>query len=393
MPDAAILPQNTAATTMNAADAALQAFLEQRRHDLSIRALEQNDHLIDFASNDYLSLSRSAWLKQEIIKDMQGSYRYHPDGATGSRLISGNHAIYEQLERRIADHHRAEAALLFNSGYDANLGFFSAVPQHGDLILADELVHASIRDGLKLTRGTSQYFLHNDLNELEGLLKCARGTVFIIVEAVYSMDGDFAPLKELVAMAKKYGAHLVVDEAHAVGLFGPAGAGRVVELGLEKEVYARIITYGKAFGSHGAAVIGSAILKQFLINYARSFIFTTALPLYSVLRLNKVYDILSNGYNRSKVINNLCGFVEKGLEGLVDARLLPGNSQIKSLVIPGNDNAKAVSVALKEAGIYAKAILYPTVPRGKERLRICVHAHNTKQEVDLLVSTIRTVIQ
>ena len=373
---------------MNQVDKALADILRQRQDDLLFRELEDNSHLIDFASNDYLGLARSAWLKQQVEQELK-RYPYYKEGATGSRLITGNHTKYVELEERIATYHLAESGLMFNSGYDANLGFFSAVPQPGDLVLADELVHASIRDGLKLTRGNRSYFLHSDLVDLEHKLSEEAQNKFVVVESVYSMDGDFAPLLELVKLCRKFDAHLVVDEAHATGLFGPRGAGRVVGLGLEKEVYARVITFGKALGSHGAIVLGSQTLTSFLVNYARSFIYTTALPFVSIIRLEKVYDILSKQEDKVNVVSNLCEFIEVGLEDLPHVRLLPGNSHIKSLLIPGSEQAKHVSSQLRRAGIYAKAILYPTVPRGKERIRICVHAFNTKAEIETLVTTIK----
>lgn len=378
---------------MNRADKALADILRQRQDKMLLRQLEDNTNLIDFASNDYLGLSRSAWLKQQVEEELRLHYPYHREGATGSRLISGNEQLYEEVEQRIADYHLAEAGLLFNSGYDANVGFFSSVPQSGDLVIADELVHASIRDGIKMTRGKSTYFLHNDLADLQRKLQQPARNKFVVVESVYSMDGDFAPLKELVEFCRLFDAFLVVDEAHATGLFGPQGEGRVVELGLQNEVYARIITFGKALGSHGAIVLGSDTLRSFLVNYARSFVFTTALPFSSVIRLKKVYDILSKQNNNAKLISKLSGSVENLLEGMSKATLLPGNSQIKSLLVPGNDCAKRVSGQLRDVGIYAKAILYPTVPRGKERIRICVHAFNTSQEVELLCTTIKQTLK
>lgn len=374
---------------MHQADRALSDILHTRKEDLSIRSLEDHRGYIDLASNDYLGLSRSAWLRQQVDMAMQQHYPYVAEGATGSRLISGQHELFKRLEDRIATYHKAEAALLFNSGYDANLGFFASVPQPGDLVLADELIHASVRDGLKLTRGNCDYFLHNDLVDLERRLGVNAKNKFVVVESIYSMDGDLAPLKELIELCEKYEAELVVDEAHATGIFGMKGEGRVVEQGLEDKVYARVITYGKALGSHGAVVVGSAILKDFLVNYARSFIYTTALPFSSVLRLEKVYDILSNQDHNINVLSVLCGVVKVELNDLPQGVVLTGDHHIKSLLVPGNDRAKAVSSALESEGVYAKAILYPTVPKGKERIRLCLHSFNTEEEIKLCADTIK----
>lgn len=377
---------------MHQADRVLSDILQSRKQDLSIRSLEDHRGYIDFASNDYLGLSRSAWLRQQVDLAMKKQYAYVAEGATGSRLISGQNGLFKNLEDRIAAYHYAEAALLFNSGYDANLGFFAAVPQPDDLVIADELIHASVRDGMKLTRGDREFFLHNDLTDLEAKLDRKANNKFVVVESIYSMDGDLAPLKELVELCEKYDAQLVVDEAHATGIFGAKGEGRVVELGLQDKVYARVVTYGKALGSHGATVLGSAVLKEFLVNYARSFIYTTALPFSSILRLKKVYDILSKQKHRVIVLSELCALVEEELKVLPEEVTLTGDHHIKSLLVPGNDRAKAVSAALEKEGIYAKAILYPTVPKGKERIRLCIHSFNTKEEIRLLADTIKRAL-
>lgn len=377
---------------MHQADRTLSDILQSRKQDLSIRSLEDHRDYIDFASNDYLGLSRSAWLRQQVEMSMKEQYPYVAEGATGSRLISGQHDLFRGLEDRIAAYHYAEAALLFNSGYDANLGFFASVPQPGDLVIADELIHASVRDGLKLTRGECDYFLHNDLEDLEQRLTVKAKNKFVVVESLYSMDGDLAPLVELVDLCEKYEAKLVVDEAHATGIFGSKGEGRVVELGLQDKVYARVVTYGKALGSHGASVLGPIVLKEFLVNYARSFIYTTALPFSSILRLQKVYDILSKQCYNVNVLSVLCGMLKVELKDMPADALLSGDNHIKSLLLSGNDRAKAVSSALKREGIYAKAILYPTVPKGKERIRLCVHSFNTEQEIKLCADTIKRAL-
>lgn len=372
-------------------DERLAQILQGRQNELSFRQLEQNNHLVDFASNDYLGLARNEELRQKTDEDYRILIQL-PSGATGSRLISGNHPFYEQLESQIAAYHDAASGLIFNSGYDANLGFFSAVPQPGDVVFADELVHASIRDGLKMTRAASSYFLHNNLNDLEEKLRQPAANKFIAVESIYSMDGDFAPLTELVELAEKYGANLVVDEAHATGIFGPKGEGRVVALGLQNRVYARVHTFGKALGGHGAIVLGSTVLRSFLINYARSFIYTTALPLHSLLWAKNAYDIMSKICHKNIEMSILRDSLQQNLQDWAGGSLSANSGPIQSLVIPGNGQAKTVSKALAGAGFYAKAILYPTVPKGKERLRICLHHFNNKEEVVGLCNTIKTTL-
>ena len=266
--------------------------------------------------------------------------------------------------------------------------FWSSVPQYNDLILFDELMHASIRDGLKLTRGKAVSFRHNDLEDLKEKLSGGFENKYVAVESVYSMDGDFGLLKELAEICEAMNANLVVDEAHATGLFGPKGEGRVVELGLEGKCFARVHTFGKALGSQGAIVLGSETLKEFLINFSRPFIFSTALPFYALVSIKVAYDILSNDSHSKLIIRDLFELFEQELKVNGRAKLLPSESPIQSIIIPGNEQAKQISEQLERAGFYAKAILYPTVPRGKERIRFCFHSFNTKEQVEELVQVL-----
>lgn len=377
---------------MKSAEQTMFSFLQKRKADLSIRKLTNKDHLVDFCSNDYLGFSRSALLQHRAEEEMK-QHHFHKQGATGSRLISGNSAYIEQLEKYISEYHNAESSLIFNSGYDANIGLFSSVPQKGDVIVYDELIHASIRDGIKMSRAEAVSFNHNDLNDLHSKMKMSILNTYISIESVYSMDGDFAPLKEIVALAKEYNANIIVDEAHATGLFGYNGGGLVQQFGLEQDVFARVHTFGKAMGCHGAVVLGSEVLKQFLVNYARSFIFTTALPFHSLATIKCAYDILSKQKNKVNKINFLVNLFKKSIKVNNIAWLIPSNSPIQSIVIPGNDKAKQVSAELEKAGFYAKAILYPTVPKGVERIRICIHSFNTAEQVLGLTEVLNKILK
>jgi 8-amino-7-oxononanoate synthase len=376
---------------MNLAEQTLLAILQKREADLSIRKLTNKYHLVDFCSNDYLGFSGSALLQHRVEEEAK-LYHFHKQGATGSRLISGNSTYIEQLEKYISEYHNAESSLMFNSGYDANVGLFSSVPQKGDLIIYDELVHASIRDGIKMSRAEAVAFRHNDLEDLHNKLKMSSLNAYISIESVYSMDGDFAPLKEIVSIAKQYNTQVIVDEAHATGLFGKNGAGLVQQFGLEQDVFARVHTFGKAMGCHGAVVLGSEVLKQFLVNYARSFIFTTALPFHSLVSIKCAYDILAKQQNKIQKISYLVDLLKKSIQVNKNAWLIPSESPIQSVVIPGNDSVKLVAAELEKAGFYAKAILYPTVPKGAERIRICIHSFNTEKQVLGLTETINSVI-
>lgn len=368
----------------------LQSFLNKRQQDLSIRTLQQKNHLVDFCSNDYLGFASSALLKHKTAEIIR-QYPFQNSGATGSRLISGNNAFAEELENILAKFHNTEAALLFNSGYDANLGFFSSVPQKHDLIIFDELVHASIRDGIKMSRANAISFSHNNLEDLAHQIQAQQyEQLYVVVESIYSMDGDEAPLQALVALCKKQQAHLIVDEAHATGIYGKNGEGLVQQLNIESEVFARIHTFGKALGCHGAVVVGSNILKQFLVNYARSFIYTTALPFHSLASISAAYKLLPFQNIKRQKLNTLIQLFKEKTTGKLP--LLESNSPIQSIILSGNKKTKNISLKLENEGFYAKAILHPTVAKGSERIRICLHSFNTNQEVtklaDILIKNI-----
>ncbi len=376
---------------MKSAEQTMLSFLQKREADLSIRKLANKDHLVDFCSNDYLGFSRSVLLKHRVEEEAK-HFHFHKQGATGSRLISGNSEYIEHLEKKIADFHKADASLIFNSGYDANIGLLSSVPQKGDIIFFDELIHASIRDGIKMSRAEAVAFKHNDLEDLYHKLKLCKLNAYIAIESVYSMDGDFAPLEAIIDLSRQFNAEVIVDEAHATGLFGNNGEGLVQQYGLEKDVFARVHTFGKAMGCHGATVLGSEILKQFLINYSRSFIFTTALPFHSLATIKCAYDLLTKQKNKIQKIKYLVHLFKTKIQLNNNAYLIPSESPIQSIVIPGNDRAKQVSAELEKAGFYAKAILYPTVPKGAERIRICIHSFNTEEQVLGLVKVLNKSI-
>lgn len=354
----------------------MQEVLKERNSASLYRSLQVPDGLIDFCSNDYLSFARNP---------CTGDARQLNSGSTGSRSISGNSAFAEQLEREIAEFHHAEAALLFNSGYDANLGLFSCLPSRGDTLITDELIHASIIDGCRLSYANRLRFAHNDTRELEKKLRLATGTVFVAVESVYSMDGDMAPLAEIADLCIAYGAQLIVDEAHATGVFGTQGRGLVNACGLEDKIFARVHTFGKALGCHGAAVVGSDLLRNYLINFARSFIFTTALPPQSLLAIQAAYTRLrEEKIDRAYLHDLIRSFRESFVPG-AGMELLKSMSPIQSVVIPGAQRAKEIAAGLQSGGFDVRAITPPSVAAGKERLRISLHLHNTPEEISRLL--------
>ena len=354
----------------------IQQKLEERKANNALRTLKTNKQLIDFCSNDYLGFAR-----EKVIHQVEAELEQY--GATGSRLISGNHAITEEVESFLANFYKAESALIFNSGYSANLGFFSSVPQRGDTIIYDELIHASIRDGIRLSNANSFSFKHNNIEELQNKIAKAEGNIYVVVESVYSMDGDSAPLKEITEICAKIGVALIVDEAHAVGIFGK-GKGLVEELGLEQQVFARVITFGKAYGCHGAAILGSNDLKDYLINFSRPLIYTTALPLQSVLSIKKAHEFLGENIVR---IEKLKDYIEYFKELTVNCKLSTDNSKsaIQCVIVEGNDEVKSLAEKIQQEGFDVRPILSPTVPKGQERLRICLHSFNSKDSINKLV--------
>jgi len=369
--------------------------LETRKQNNALRKLSLPNNLIDFASNDYIGFS-----KNKAIFDETHQYLIDTNciqnGATGSRLLSGNHKVYQEAENYMATFHQSESALIFNSGYDANVGFFSSVPQKGDLILYDELCHASIRDGIQLSNAKSYKFQHNDFEDLEKLIQRFQTEfveVYIVTESVFSMDGDTPNLEELTQLSGKYNCHLVIDEAHSLGVFGSIGEGLVQMLGLQDKVFARIMTFGKGLGCHGAAILGSQELKEYLVNFARSFIYTTGLSPHSVATILMAYQHLeTDKITISKLRENIIHFNQvQHLLGL-KPMFVKSKSAIQSAIIPGNENVKSIANQLQEKGFDVKAILSPTVPEGQERLRFCIHSFNTKEEISEVLGLLSTFV-
>ena len=358
----------------------LQQILLQRKENNSLRSLSFTRHLIDFSSNDYLSFARDEDHKHKIIQRFS-QQQFHI-GSTGSRLISGNSEFAEELEQKIARFHKSEAALIFNSGYDANVGFFSCVPKKGDTVIYDELIHASIRDGIRLGLAKSFSFKHNDVGDLKKKITKAEGDIFVVVEAVYSMDGDQSPVQEICNL----NVNVVVDEAHSAGIFGEKGEGLVCALSLESKVFARIITYGKSFGSHGAAIIGSSVLRDYLVNFARSFVYTTYGSDFNLVAIDEVYQNLEHSSERIVRANELKEyFLERVRKLELSPHFMPSQSLIHCFLVKGNSACKNLEKTFRNKGISVKAILSPTIPEGLERLRISLHCHNSKSQLDELL--------
>jgi 8-amino-7-oxononanoate synthase len=373
--------------------------LETRKQNKSLRILPQPNDLIDFASNDYIGFSKSEAIFNDTHQFLV-DHNLKSNGATGSRLISGNHSLYTETEKYIAEFHESESALLFNSGYDANVGFFSAVPQKGDLILYDELCHASIRDGIQLSNAKSYKFKHNDFEDLERLIinfndnvNSNNPIIYIVTESVFSMDGDCPNMEELIAVSEKYNCYLVVDEAHALGVFGEKGEGLIQYLRLQNKIFARIMTFGKGLGCHGAVVLGSDELKSYLVNFARSFIYTTGLSPHAVATILVGYQNLEKDKNALESLRENIVFFNQVKKMLyLNPLFVRSKSAIQSVIIPGNEKVKNIASSLQQKGFDVKAILSPTVPEGQERLRFCIHSYNSKEEMTKVLTLLSNFV-
>ena len=355
--------------------------LVKRKQANSLRSLRNESNLIDFCSNDYLGLSKNLYLKTSLAK-----------GATGSRLITGNSKEFERIENKIATFHNAPAGLIFNSGYDANIGLFSCIADKGDTIIYDQNIHASIRDGIRLSNARSFSFEHNNIQALEKKLQQADGYILVAIESVYSMDGDEAPLEKIVAVCEKYKANIIMDEAHATGVLGKNGEGLVQSLNLESKIFARVHTFGKAMGCHGAIVLGSEDLRQYLINFARSFIYTTALSEQSLHAIETAYNKLKGSGELIERLNKNISLFQSLLSVKLRSKLISSSSPIQCILFPENETVKKVEANMQNKGFDIRAILHPTVEEGKERIRICIHSFNTEEEIKMCVSSLEKLI-
>lgn len=360
----------------------LERSLRRVDSDQGIYLEVEGRKLLNFSSNNYLGLANDERLKKA---SMEATTKYGT-GSGASRLITGSMALHHQLEEKIAQFKNTPAALVFNSGYQANIGILTALLKEGDEVYSDELNHASIVDGCRLSRATIHIYRHNDINHLASLVgagsKPALGRRLIVTDSVFSMDGDCAPLKDLASLAEKYSAWLMVDEAHATGVFGPGGKGLVeatwpsgVPLYL-KEHLIQMGTLGKALGSFGAYVAGSKNLIRLLVNKSRSFIYSTSLPPGVLAASLKAIEIVeSEPERRTKLWENI--------------KWMKASSPIIPFIVGSSEKALAASQSLFEKGFWVGAIRYPTVAKGTERLRITLMATHSTEQIKSLSEALR----
>lgn len=359
----------------------LEEKLEKRKKIGNLRKLKLYPSLIDFCSNDYLGLARSSKLATSSIKELKKQTTHLTGiGSTGSRLLTGNSQYAQALEEKIAHFHGYKTGVLFSCGYMANLGLLSIHSE--ELIIFDAKVHASTRDGIRLSRAKSFPFKHNDLEHLENRLKKCSKNCLICIESIYS-TGSKAPLIEICLLAKKYGAKLIVDEAHAVGVYGPNGRGLLAEYNLTSSVFAQVTTFGKALGTYGAIILCDPLLKQALINFATSYIYTTALPLQTLAAIKSSYDLFPTLETQRKHLQYLRQIFHKSFPNF--------STHIFSHIFKGNRAVKQAAQKLSSQGFDVRALLSPTVQQKEECLRICLHAFNTEDEVVTLITHLKAL--
>lgn len=363
--------------------------LKSHSHFRNLKNFEKKDEkyiyykgkkLLNLSSNNYLNIADNQAITQEFLDNVGNRYSF---GSASARLLTGTLPVYQELEELLSSLYGKESALLYNSGYHANVGISSALNQKGDVVFSDKLNHASIIDGMRLSEGKFFRFPHNDMHALEKLLERGRknfNNAFIITESVFSMDGDIEDLKKIVELKKKYNCIMIIDEAHAFGVFGEKGLGVAEELGIIDDVDLLVGTFGKAIGSMGAFVTGSKTMIDFLINKSRSFIFSTALPPINIAFSKWIIETqISKTAQKRKNMLNL-------------AKKFGSQSHIIPVVIGENKDTVDLCEVLFHNGYFTLPIRPPTVPVGTSRLRLSLTADIREEELQTLKEKIDEVL-
>lgn len=352
-----------------------------------VRAQIDGRPMLSFCSNDYLGLANHSAISRRLTEAAQ----VYGTGAGASHLVNGHHAEHEALEAELADFTGREAALVFSTGYMANLGVISALMGRSDTVVQDKLNHASLIDGTLLSQARLLRYRHNDLDHLENRLQQANGKCLVVTDGVFSMDGDCAPLRAMSDLCQRYGAWLMVDDAHGLGVLGEQGRGLVNQCGLSaSEVPLLIGTLGKAFGTSGAFVAGSRDAIDYILQHARSYIYTTAAPPAVAAATREALVQVQQADDRRAHLNNLIERFREGISAL-PFDLMPSQTPIQPVLVGSNDAAMALSQGLRERGLLVTAIRPPTVPAGEARLRITLSADHTEDDVDHLLTTLEAL--
>jgi 8-amino-7-oxononanoate synthase len=365
---------------INSAESFMRKKLDERKLNAAFRSLKAGGNQVDFFSNDYLGIA-----SKEFTNDTSVFNPFQRNGSTGSRLLAGHSVEASSLEDWIQTTFNAEAALVFNSGFDANLGLMSTLPGRNDTVFYDSLVHASLREGIRLSPCKAYSFQHNDADDLRKKAALSQGIVYVVIESVYSMDGDEPKLADFIEVCKEFGWHLIVDEAHGLGIRGESGKGSSFDLSNSEDVFARVLTFGKAAGFHGAAVLGSKVLIDFLVNFCRPFIYSTALPPSDYKKLQQLLKYLIAAEKERKQLNLLVEQFRKWQLTQTNFNFISSLSPIQNLLVPGNAEVSKLAEYLQLNGYDVRPIKNPTVPVGSERLRIILHSYNTTAELDGLL--------
>jgi 8-amino-7-oxononanoate synthase len=361
---------------------------------LSLRALARDGRLrqlsaragLDFSSNDYLALAGAPRMKKAVIAAIEAGA---PIGAGGSRLLRGNCEEHERLEREAAHFFAAQTALFFSSGYSANFAVLATLPQRGDLIVMDALVHASIREGANASRAEKRESAHNNANAAEDVIRQwradgGRGRPWIAAESIYSMDGDFAPLQDLLAVADRHDAFLLVDEAHATGVYGPRGRGLAAAFEGRSNLVI-VHTCGKALGAAGALVTMTSTLRDFIVNRSRPFIFATAPSPLMAVAVSEALKILQDEPQRQQRLSRLVAFTGKEIAA---RGWRASGSQIVPYIVGNNARTMALAAALQKRGFDIRGIRPPTVPAGTARLRISLTLNVSEDDVRAMLDAL-----
>lgn len=369
----------------------LHSALHKREKLGNLRQLQSNTFpTYDFSSNDYLGFANNKDIQTRCI-EICNEFKEFRNSSSSSRLVRGNYPLIIAAETKIAEFNKSEAALFFNSGYLANLGLLSSINTKDSVVFYDELAHASIRDGLQLSQGKKYKFLHNNLEDLEQKIQLLDQknnfkAKYVITEAVFSMDGDGPDLSSMLELCKANNCNLIIDEAHSNPMFPLSNLLAKHNL---NEVFARIITFGKGFGVHGAAILGSKQLQSFLVNFCRSFIYTTAPTPNQVASVLAAHELLKKSKNQLLFLQeNISQFRSVMHQLKLEKYFIESFSQIQSCMISGNKNVDLASLYLKEREFDVRAIKSPTVAEGKERLRFCLHSFNNPSEIEAVLKNL-----
>lgn len=376
----------------------LQDRLDNRLAEITFRPQDTPQLLVDFASNDYLGFSMSNEIFDRTHYYLENEFIFQ-NGSRGSWLLSGNHQLYSEVEELICKTYQCDAALILNSGYNANLGFFSCVPQNDDFIFYDELIHPSIHDGITMGNAQAFKFKHNDLEDLKKIYKLQSENftedteIFVATESVFSLDGDTPDLVALANFCEEHQLRLVIDEAHAIGVLGEDGGGLVKHLGIDQLTFARFISFGKALSSHGAAILADQKLIDYLNHFASPSSYTTAIPPNSLMLIKATYKELQLTHAIKKLLQNIDFFKTQLKQYQLDTYFIESNSAIQSCVISNSEKVKSIVRHLNANGFDPEPIFFPTAPKGQERIRFCVHAYNSEDEITEVLSLLASCLK